>query len=120
MARTTLSAVVSPAFGDGVADTSAEAVDNANGNDFANDGKTVMVVENGSGGSLTVTLSLPAGPKTANEAITKTLAVADGKEAHFGPFQLSLYNQSNGRVNVDWSTGTSVTAAIIQQTRTPV
>jgi len=119
MARTTLTAVESEAYGGGVADTSAEAVDNVNGNDFANDGRTIMVVENGSGGSLTVTLTLPAGPKTAGESITKTLAVDNGDEAHFGPFLPSIFNNADGRVYVDWSSGTSVTAAIVKQLPTP-
>lgn len=119
MPRTSFTIVDSPAFGDGVASIAAEAVDNTNGNDFLNDGRCVAIVSNSSGGSLTVTLTLPAGPRTANESVTKTLAVANGAVAHFGPFPPDLYNDTSGKAYLDWSTGTSVTCAIVRQKPTP-
>jgi len=120
MPRATLTAVTAPGWGGGITDIAAGAVDSAQGNEFQNTGIEKLVVVNGSGGSLTVTVAIPATPRSIQGLITtKTFTVATGKTAVLGPFEPSIFNQANGNVNVDWSTGTSVTCAVISHVRTP-
>lgn len=82
------------------------------GDQFLNDGDTIMIVTNGSGGSLTVTLP-PGGTPGGLTLSDVTGTVADGATEAFGPFPPSLYNDSSGYVQVTWSATTSVTAAIL-------
>lgn len=85
------------------------------GDSFANDssGRVILVVTNGSGGSITVTCT----PATASIAVpgygtlTKATgcgAVGAGATKIFGPFP-TTYNDSNGRVAVTYSGVTSLT-----------
>lgn len=119
MSRTALSATTLAAYGGGSA-TAATAVDNSNGNTFPNDGHTFLVVKNGSGGSLTVTVT---GATTADRSfgatLSKTYSVANGATWLIGPFAVGAFNQSDGTVYVDWSTGTSVTCGACTYVPTP-
>lgn len=79
---------------------------------FANDGHTILWVDNGSGGELTVTIVTPN--TVDGEAIAdKTVTVADGFKSAIGPFPRSIYNDSDGNVTVQFSSTTSVTAAAL-------
>lgn len=89
------------------------AVDAANGNAFVNDGKTVLYVKNGGVGSTNVTISTP-GTVDGLAIADLVVAVGNGVNKLIGPFPPGIYNQSDGNVNVDWSVGTSVTAAVIR------
>lgn len=82
------------------------------GDQFLNDGDVILIVNNGSGGALTVTFDpggLPGGLTLAD--VTGT--VDNGDIEAFGPFPGGLYNDSSGYVQVSWSTTTSVTAAVL-------
>ena len=118
MARTALSKVTASSYGDGVADAGFEAVDQPNGNSFVNTGKTILIVTR-SGGAVTPTFALSASKYTANDAITKTpnTPIADGNYGIYGPFPTAIYGAT---VNVDYDTGTSVTAAVIELEDTPL
>lgn len=118
-ARSVLTVTTSPAFGAGLADAGFESVDNTNGDEFDNNGNTVLLVSNGSGGPLTVTITTPAGIRSVNEIVTKSLVVADGDVGFAGPFPQAIFNQTTGRVYLDWSTGTTVTAAVVKMDATP-
>lgn len=119
MARTALSVQDVGQYAGSVAVT-ANAADNSNGNTFPNDGKTFLVVVNGSGGSLTVTVTGATTPdRTYGQTLTKTYTVANGATRFIGPFSQAAFNQSTGVVNVDWSTGTSVTCGVVTYTPTP-
>lgn len=114
MPRTTLTASTAAAYGGGVLDIAAAAVDLANGNAFANTGLEKMIVVNGSGGSLTVTVAIPAGVRSLGGLITtKTYTIVTAKTAILGPWDPGVFNQTTGVVNVDWSTGTSVTCSVV-------
>lgn len=120
MPRTALTVGTAPGWGGGVLDIAAAAVDNSNGNTFVNTGVERLIVINGSGGSLTVTVALPTSSRSLGGLVTtKTYTVGAGKTAILGPFDPGTFNQSTGVVNVDWSTGTSVTAAVVNHTATP-
>jgi hypothetical protein len=120
MARTSLTANTAAAYAGGVLDIAAAAVDQPNGNSFANTGLEKVIVVNGSGGSLTVTVAIPANQRSLNGlATTKTYTVASAKTAILGPFDPSIFNQTTGVVNIDWSTGTSVTCSVVNHVPTP-
>jgi|CXWL01.1.fsa_nt_gi hypothetical protein len=109
MARTNLS--VQQIVRTGLTHTFA-AVDQPNGNEFVNDGACFLYVKNASGGSINVT--------TITQPTVDSLAVADlvvavgaGVNKLIGPFPPSIYN-TDGKVQVDFSAGTSVTAAVIR------
>src|SRR3954469_7632940 len=121
MARTTLTPVTAASYGGGILDIAAGAVDNAQGNNFQNTGLEKLVVINASGGALTVTVGVPANARSLQGLVTaKTYSIANGKTAVLGPFDPSIFNQQGGLVNVDWSTGTGVTCAVVSHIQTPV
>lgn len=83
----------------GTAESFANA-DTSNGNSFANDGRTFLLLyNNGSTGSATVTIATAAtvdGFAVGDNAIT--LTTTQRKVA--GPFEPSIYNDSSGNVNM--------------------
>ena len=98
-------------------DPTANAVDAANGNSFDNSStKVILIVNNGSGGNLTLTVDFPQTLDGLTVA-DRTYTIPTGEEWVIGPFP-SSYNQTNNslenRVLLDWSTGTSVTCKVIQ------
>lgn len=78
------------------------------GDSFANDGRTYLDVNNGSGGSITVTFVTQ---QTIDGLAVADLAVAVGAgvRTKVGPFPPSIYNDANGRVQVTYSGVTSLT-----------
>lgn len=109
MARTTLAIndiVMGGLFvGSGTGEVAADV---ANGNDFVNDGNVFLHVRNTD--SVTRWLSLKC-PLTfdGNPVSDYAANIAAGGEELIGPFPLSVFQQSNGRVNFD---GTSALLAI--------
>lgn len=77
--------------------------------DFVNDGRTVLHVTNGSGGSINVTVVTPV--TTGGLAVADlVVAVPAGEERVIGPFARSIYNDpSTGKVTVQFSGTTTVT-----------
>jgi hypothetical protein len=84
------------------------AVDGVNGNQFQNDGRMFLHVKNGAGAPINV---LIAGRIDANDL---TVAVTNGESRMIGPFPPNLYNDGDRRVQVTYSSGTSVTAALLR------
>lgn len=78
------------------------------GDSFANDGRTYLDINNGSGGSITVTFVTQ---QTIDGLAVADLAVAVGAgvRTKVGPFPPSIYNDANGRVQVTYSGVTSLT-----------
>lgn len=89
------------------------AVDQANGNQFANDGLMFLHVKNAGVGSTNVTIGTP-GTVDGLAVADLVVAVGAGVEKMIGPFPAGIYNQAGGLVYVDWSVGTSVTAAVLR------
>lgn len=87
------------------------AVDQPNGNQFVNDGRINIHVKNGGGGSLTVTMKRNYNVDGA-AVPDLTATVPAGQERKIGPFPTDLFNQADGNVYLDWSTGTSVTVSV--------
>ena len=82
-------------------------------NAFQNEGKTCIHIKNGSGSSMTATFQTAA---TLNDLAVADLVitVGAGAEKLVGPFEPGIFNQSDGKVYVDWSLETSVTAAVLR------
>jgi hypothetical protein len=117
MARTVFTPITTTAHGTVLA--AAAAVDAVNGNQFANPtGRAIIEITNGAGSPITVTFTTFS---SWNVSPTVTYAVADdaqtvtnGTSKVFGPFNTQLMNDTGGNVLVDWSSGTSVTARVIE------
>jgi hypothetical protein len=85
------------------------------GDTFVNNGETLFYVANGSGGSITVTFAT-AGVTNQGIAIADVaVAVGAGETKLIGPFDPSVFNDSQGRVAVTYSGVTSLTVKPISR-----
>lgn len=94
----------------GVADSLVAAA--GGGDSFVNNGLVLFVVNNGSGGALTVTFDDPnsQNPGAATQFNPDVaVAVPAGQRRTIGPFPPFRFNDPNGRVNVTYSGVTSLT-----------
>lgn len=87
------------------------AVDGTNGNQWSYTGRRVLMVTNDSASAVTVTINsnanvhgLTVPNRTVSVAAGATALIPEGSEAR----------QDDGMVYVDWSAGTSVTAAVLE------
>lgn len=84
---------------------------NADGHSIQNsEANFILHVKNGSGSSITVTIATAA-QIDGLDVSDRTVTVGAGAEKVIGTFPQSIYNQSDGTVNVDFSAVTSVTVA---------
>lgn len=88
------------------------AVDAANGNQFQNDGRMFLLVKNGAGAPINVTITTPT-TVDGNVVADLVVAVTNGEQRMIGPFPPNLYN-TDGYVYVDYSSGTTITAAVLR------
>jgi hypothetical protein len=85
------------------------------GDGFSNDGKTFIHVLN-TGTEKTLTIQTPGTVDgLAISDRTVTIPATTGNKM-IGPFQTSIYNQSDGKVYLDWSLETAVTFAVVRMT----
>lgn len=108
MARTMLT--VDQVRRNNAAQLTDQTPDTVNGNQFPNDGETELIVKNGSGGSINVTVT---GVSCSHgRPLSQVTAVAAGKQAAIGPFDKDQFNQTSGadlgNVYVDFSVSASV------------
>lgn len=92
---------------------SAAAVDSVNGMQFMSTGRRRLIVNNGSGAGITVTVKTPA---TADGLTVsdRVVAVAAGKLAVVWESPSGNNRQSDGRVYVDFSASATVTAVVVE------
>lgn len=95
------------------------------GDSFANptDERTELLVVNGGGGSINVTIvaqpaSVPVPGYGTVPLASEVIAVAAGATKRIGPFPAAKFNDASGRVNVTYSGVTSVTVAAVRLART--
>ena len=83
------------------------------GDQFLNDGKTVLIVKNGDSSAKTVTV---AGQTNCNQGTkhNSVVSVAAGAEEIIGPFNPAFFNDANGYAQVTYSAVTSVTVAVVK------
>lgn len=86
----------------------------ANNDAIVNNGRRVLHVKNGSGGSINVTEIINQTVDGQSPA-SKVVAIAAGAEKFFGPWPAS-YNSTDGlnQVYVDYSATASVTRAVLE------
>lgn len=93
-------------------DVAGVAADAA-GDEWANTGQEFVEVNNGSGGSINVTLNIRATLDGA-AAVNPVVAIAAGVRKIIGPFPTALYNDANGRAKVSYSAVTTVTTKVLK------
>jgi len=80
------------------------AANSTSGQEFSNDGRTMLVVKNFGGDTVSVNVeyqaSLDGGLVTPGNL---DAAVGDGETRLFGPFPAELYNDSDGNVEIDYT-----------------
>lgn len=95
----------------GVAVVAASAT--AAGDKFTNTGHEVIHVTNGGGAPITVTLDAKATP-IGLTLTDPTVSVANGATKVIGPFNPDLFNDTDGNMNVTYSSDTSVTVIVVK------
>lgn len=90
--------------------------------DNPSDERNELVVINGGGVSINVTIvtqptSIPVPGYGAVPLASEVIAVAAGATKRIGPFPAAKFNDANGRVNVTYSGVTSVTVAATRLAR---
>lgn len=82
------------------------------GDKFANNGRQVLIVKNGSASSVTVTVN---SQKPCDQGFDHdiTVDVPASGEKWIGPFEPNRFNDKDGNVNVAYSAVTSVTVAAV-------
>jgi hypothetical protein len=89
--------------------TPAAAVSAAGGGDqFANNGKTMLEIVNGGVGSITATIA-SQNPCSQGATHNTTITIPAGETRRAGPFDPARYNDGSGNVQVTYSGVTSVT-----------
>ncbi len=114
MTRTALTITTTAAAG--VTLNAAQAVDNTNGNTFTNTGRELIEITNGSGSTLTVgftTNGVYTVGLTQYAVADLNVSVLNATSKVCGPFDKTLFNDGSNNVDVDWSSGSSVTCRVI-------
>lgn len=77
-----------------------------------NDGRMFIRIVNGSGGSVVVTI-VTQKQVGGNAVVDRAVTVLTVTEQNIGPFPPSIYNDSNGDIDVSFDVITSVTIAAL-------
>ncbi|WP_127580833.1 hypothetical protein [Paenibacillus koleovorans] len=91
-----------------LARTNGDAVNN---HEMVNNGNTLLIIKNGGGASINVTLKYAA--DKYGRTGTKVVAVGTTEEKVLGPFTKDLYCQPDGKLQFDLSAATSVTIGAV-------
>ena len=86
------------------------------GDSFANDGRTSFRISNADASPMTVTFDSPNTCDFtigANAAHDIAVTVPNGQSREIGPFSQLRFNDTNGRVQVTYSSVTSLTVAAV-------
>lgn len=83
------------------------------GDAFTNDGKTMLSVLN-TGSESTLTIQTPGTVDGLAIADRTVVIPATTGKKFIGPFPPTQYNQSDGKVYLDWSSATGVTFAVVR------
>jgi hypothetical protein len=124
MARTVLTVQTLGAFG-GTTDGVTWTVGNADGHEFTNDGRTVVLIKNLAAAIQTGTIKGIASSRTFQRTGDVTMAVPDGTGATNEAVGMSnclprgAFNKSNGKVDLDLSAVVTLWVAAVSLTPTP-
>ncbi len=81
---------------------------------FVGDGRTMLHVKNGGGGSITATISSHAVPGVGEQTLDKVITIPAAGERMIGGILPGAYTDNTGIATVTYSGVTTVTAAAIQ------
>jgi hypothetical protein len=95
--------------------TAGTACTATTGDTFPNDGNTVLEVNNGSGASITVTIT-PTATVDGSIPAAKVITIPTLTRSLIGPFDPKLYNDTNSLVTFICSAVTTVTAKALRPT----
>lgn len=84
------------------------------GDSIAPNDRGALVVKNGSGSTMTVTMIVPGNTKYGLAQPDPTFAVVAGAIAYIGPLPVDLANPATGLVDFTYSLATSVTVGGVQ------
>ena len=95
-------------------DVSAAYVAAAASQEFPNDGRTFVHIINTNGSSRTCTFRT-AGTIHSHEIndVTVTIAATTGQQM-VGPFNRSIYNETDGNIDITWSATADVTIGVFK------
>lgn len=85
----------------------------ATGNTFTYNPRGLLLVKNGSGSSINVTVTVPGLDAYGSARPDPVVAVAAGAEKAIGPFPQDLVDPATGSILVTYSLATSVTVAML-------
>lgn len=85
------------------------------GDSMPNDGRTLLVVQNNGGSTITVTIT-PSGPAAGLSYQAVAGVVASGTIKVFGPFPTQQFNNVNGQIPISYSSVTSLLVSAVQVT----
>lgn len=114
MTATAFSVVTSAASGTVI--SASASVDAGNGNSFVNTGREYIEITNGAGSGINVTFITQGTYNVGAVAYAiadLVVAVTNGTSKVCGPFDKTLFNDTNGLVQITWSSGTTITARVI-------
>jgi hypothetical protein len=84
------------------------------GNDFLNDGRTVLNIRNGNIVTLYYTVTTPLTQDgLALDDLSGTISAA--QEKFIGPFNKTIYDGAGGKATISWSTPTTITFVVLSQ-----
>src|SRR5215831_17632442 len=114
MARTAFAVTTTAAAGTTL--PAAVAVDQPNGNQFTNTGRELIEITNGAASNINVTF-ITNGVYSVGSVqypiADLVVLVVNATTKVCGPFDKVLFNDGSGNVDVDYSSGTSITARVI-------
>ena len=117
----TLTVATAAEAGVATADASATSINCSSGGDeFVNTGEELVIINNGSGGALTVTFAKTSDTDIIDPVVGKVTkanvatAVGAGKTVAFGPFPIGGFNDANSKVQITYSGVTSLTIDVVK------
>lgn len=112
MPRTSIPVQENPAHGGDIDQISWTAADQANGMEFKNDGRTILLMKNGDASPHTATIdSIACSHGRVGDG---AIVVPAGEEGLGGPYPPAEFDQSGGVVHVDFDDDTSVEVAAVR------
>lgn len=82
------------------------------GDEFVNTGKELIHIKNGDSSNMTLTVATQ-GTVDGQAVADRTVVVPLGGETVLGPFPTSVYNDTNNKVQLTYSSVTSLTLGIL-------
>lgn len=91
----------------------------AEGDKWENNGNQFLLIKNGSGESVTITITTQVtsfdSPRYGDSTKSNTtLAIAGSQDGMIGPFPVGAYNDTDGNCNISYSSTTNVRVGVFQ------